>query len=189
MIHDDFPEKYNLIDQATKESGFDMSSDVQTCRLLRTLAATKPNGQFLELGTGTGLATSWILDGMQGQSHLLSLDNDADFLQIAQKYLNDDARLKLKLSDAGAWIEQNSVKQFDYIFADTWHGKYLMLHETLDMLKKGGIYIMDDMLPKSNWPDGHEEKAQNLLLELKQREDLLLVNQDWSSGIIISVKV
>lgn len=32
----------------------------------------------------------------------------------------------------------------DFIFADTWHGKYLMLAEVLDMLNPGGLYIIDD---------------------------------------------
>jgi len=26
------------------------------------------------------------------------------------------------------------------------------------MLSIGGIYIIDDLLPQDNWPEGHEEK-------------------------------
>jgi hypothetical protein len=44
------PESYFAIDQATKDLGFTMPSDVLTCSLLRTLAASKPSGKFLELG-------------------------------------------------------------------------------------------------------------------------------------------
>jgi predicted O-methyltransferase YrrM len=29
--------------------------------MLRMLAASKPGGRFLELGTGTGIATAWLL--------------------------------------------------------------------------------------------------------------------------------
>jgi predicted O-methyltransferase YrrM len=35
--------------------GFTMASDAWTGALLRTLAAAKPGGSLLELGTGTGL--------------------------------------------------------------------------------------------------------------------------------------
>ena len=66
--------------------GFIMASDILTCSLLRTLAASKPSGKFLELGTGTGLSTSWILDGMDTGSSLISLDNNESCLAIAQTY-------------------------------------------------------------------------------------------------------
>ena len=110
-----------------------------TCSLLRTLAASKPSGKFLELGTGTGLSTAWILDGMDEDSSLISIDNDPAFLGIAERFLGDDERLHLISLDAGKWVEDNRQKKFDYIFADTWHGKYLLLEEVLNMLNKGGL--------------------------------------------------
>lgn len=73
-------------------------------------------------------------------------------------------------------------------FADTWHGKYLLLDDTLSMLNKGGIYIIDDMLPQPNWPDGHHEKALKLINDLEARVDLQITKQVWATGIIIAVK-
>src|SRR5688572_21764159 len=157
-INQPLPQAYHEILEATKASGFTMASDILTCSLLRTLAASKPSGKFLELGTGTGLSTAWILDGMDGQSSLLSIDNDAEFLGIARKYVGHDSRLDLVCSDGGDWVEANRHQRFDYIFADTWHGKYLLLEDVLAMLNKGGLYIIDDMLPQPNWPEGHAEK-------------------------------
>ena len=187
-IQQPLPAAYKAIDQATSQSGFTMASDSQTCSLLRTLAASKPGGRFLELGTGTGLSTSWILDGMDENATLLSIDNAPEFLAIARQWLGADTRLTLVGSDGAAWIAQNGHEKFDYIFADTWHGKYLLLDETLAMLNPGGLYILDDMLPQPNWPDGHQEKAARLLQTLEAREDLLLTSQAWATGIIIGVK-
>jgi len=183
-----FPKTSIEIDQATILSGFTMASDVLTCSLLRTLAATKPSGKFLELGTGTGLSTSWILDGMDYDSSLISIDNDPVFLEIAARFLGKDNRLSLITTDGGEWIDGNKQQKFDYIFADTWHGKYLLLDEVLCMLNKGGLYIIDDMLPQPNWPEGHQEKAIKLINYLETRNDLLLTKQDWATGIIIAVK-
>jgi predicted O-methyltransferase YrrM len=182
------PTTYTAIDHATLQCGFTMASDSQTYSLLRTLAASKRAGRFLELGTGTGLSTSWILDGMDEHSTLVSVDNAPEFLAIARQWLGADDRLTLVESDGGAWIEANKGQRFDYIFADTWHGKYLMLEEALGMLNPGGLYILDDMLPQPNWPDGHQEKAVRLLQTLEAREDLLLTSQAWATGIIIGVK-
>lgn len=182
-----YPINYVAIDQATKQLGFTMASDPKTCALLKTLAGTKPGGKLLELGTGTGLSTAWILEGMDNSSVLTSIDNDPVFLNIAEHFLKDD-RLSLVNEDAGEWIQNNKDSKFDLIFADTWHGKYLMLDEVLDMLNPGGLYILDDMLPQSNWPDGHQEKAMRLLELLDERTDLNLTRQCWATGIVIASK-
>ena len=187
-IRQGYPKAYLAIDQATKESGFTMASDVLTCGLLRTLAGAKPAGKLLELGTGTGLSTSWILDGMDEHSTLISVDNAPEFLNIAQQYLGSDERIQLVHSDGGEWIEHNKQLKFDYIFADTWHGKYLLLEDTLAMLNPGGFYLIDDMLPQPNWPEGHQEKAIKLLNELEERKDIHLTKQCWATGIVIAVK-
>lgn len=187
-INQGIPKTYFDIDNETKACGFTMASDIQTCSLLKTLASSKPSGKFLELGTGTGLSTAWILDGMDSSSTLISFDNDERFLTIAQKYLGQDKRLTLILSDGEDWVKNNFGQKFDYIFADTWHGKYLLLDEVLEMLNKGGLYIVDDMLPQSNWPDGHQEKAINFIKYLESRTDLTLTKINWATGIIIAVK-
>lgn len=187
-INQHYPKAYQQINAAIKASGFDMASDVLTCSLLKTLAASKPSGSFLELGTGTGLSTSWILDGLDKDSTLISIDNDAKFLAIAEEFLGNDNRLTLVDTDGAEWIEKNKDKKFDYIFADTWHGKYLLLEEALAMLNKGGLYIIDDMLPQQNWPEGHQEKAIKLIRDLESRDDLHLTKQVWATGIVIGVK-
>jgi len=187
-INQYFPKAYTEIDEATKLSGFTMASDALTCSLLRTLAASKSSGKFLELGTGTGLSTSWILDGMDENSSLVSIDNEAQFLEIAERFLGNDNRLTLIETDGAQWVENNLQEKYDYIFADTWHGKYLLLDEVLNMLNKGGFYIIDDMLLQPNWPDGHQEKAIKLISDLEKREDLTLTKQVWATGIVIAVK-
>lgn len=79
-------------------------------------------------------------------------------------------------------------QQFDLIFADTWIGKYTGLEETLNLLKPGGLYVIDDMLPQANWPDGHESNVQKLIQALESNQDLILTKLDWASGIIIATK-
>lgn len=183
-----YPESYTKIEEETRASGFTMASDILTGSLLRTLASSKLSSRFLELGTGTGLSTSWILDGMDSNSTLISVDNNSAFLEICKKYLGKDGRLQLELMDGEAWVKTNLDKKFDFIFADTWHGKYLLLDEVLNMLNPAGFYIIDDMLPQSNWPEGHEEKVKNLIAELENKQELALTKLLWSTGIIVCVK-
>ena len=187
-INQPYPPAYAAIISATRDTTFSMSSDVLTCSLLRTMAGAKPGGDFLELGTGTGLSTAWILDGMDKDAKLVTIDNDPAYLDIAREFLGEDVRLQLTCKDGGAWITENRNLKFDFIFADTWHGKYLMLEEVLDMLRPGGFYILDDMLPQPNWPEGHQEKATRLIEILENRSDLVLTKQCWATGIVIAIK-
>lgn len=187
-INQPVPSSYYAIHRATMDMGFAMASDILTCSLLRTLAASKPSGKFLELGTGTGLSTSWLLDGMDSKSTLISVDNDEKLLGIAHKFLGHDSRLNLIQTDGEEWVQNNAHQKFDFIFADTWHGKYLLLDEVLNMLNKGGLYIVDDMIPQPNWPEGHEEKAIKFVEYLETRTDLVLTKQSWATGLILAVK-
>lgn len=177
-----------MIKEATIDIGFSMQSDMLTCSLLKTLAGTKPGGRFLEIGTGTGLSAAWILEGMDKSSTLISIDNDVNCLKIATRYLGNDKRLELIHADGGDWIAQNLHQKFDFIFADSWHGKYLLLDEVLSMLKPGGIYVVDDMLPQANWPEGHDAKAKTLIRTLDNRQDLVITHMEWATGIIVCSK-
>jgi predicted O-methyltransferase YrrM len=183
-----FPSGYDQILAATHLLGFTMSSDPLTGALLSTLAATKPAGQLLELGTGTGLSTAWILAGMDAEATLTSVDNDAACLDVACQALGHDQRLSLALADGGEWIARHADDRYDYVFADTWPGKYFFLDQVLALLKPGGLYIIDDMLPQPNWPEGHAEKAADLLATLTARPGLVVVQQSWATGIVIAAK-
>ena len=182
------PKHYEAIKAASKAIGFSMPSDLQTGAFLRTLAASKPDASVLEIGTGTGLATAWLLAGMDANSTLVSIDSNADYQAIARKYLGDDNRLQLVCGDAGEWLENNNRDTFDLIFADAWPGKYANLDATLNRLKPGGIYVIDDMLPQPNWPDGHDKNVDALVSHLESRADLQLVKLAWSTGIMLVLK-
>lgn len=187
-INQAYPTFYQDIYKETVASGFTMASDIMTCSLLRTLASSKPSGKFLELGTGTGLSTSWILDGMDQHATLVSVDHDDKLMSIARKFLGSDQRLTLTCSEGETWIRSHHHQKYDYIFADTWPGKYFLLDDVLAMLRPGGFYIIDDMLPQPNWPDGHHDKVTHLLQYLDSCEDLWVTKQTWASGIVVGVK-
>lgn len=165
-----------------------MASDLLTGCLLCTLAATKPGGNILELGTGTGVATAWLLDGMDEAARLVSIEIDEANLEIAKEFLGDDLRVTFIRADGGEWLSRAEPDQFDLIFADSWPGKYTHLDEALRVLKRGGLYVIDDMLPQLNWPDGHAHRASELISILENRADLIITKLNWSTGIVIGAK-
>ena len=164
-----------------------MHSDAFTGSLLRTLVASKPGGAFLELGTGCGLGTSWMLDGMDASARLTSVDTDPVVQAIAHDVLGPDLRLRLVLEDGGDFLA-NATDTFDLIYADAWPGKFSDLDRALALVKPGGIYLVDDMLPQPNWPDGHDVKAAALIERLLVLQDFQSTWLEWSTGLIICVR-
>ena len=182
------PKSIQAIWADTQACGFAMASEPLVCSLLRTLAASKPAGRFLELGSGTGLSTAWLLDGMDAASHLTTVDNDEALLAILKRHLGADPRLKVVCSDGDAFLHSLRGQHFDFIFADTWAGKYRLLPEALELLNPAGMYVVDDMLPQPNWPEGHVEKVADLIATLEQAADFRVTKLSWASGVILATR-
>jgi len=187
-IFSNIPMQYENIAEATRAIDFNMASDMQTGSLLKTLAASKPSGRILELGTGTGLATSWIIDGMDRESRLITIENNELLIDIARRALND-TRVEFVLADGYEWLQRYSGEKFDLVFADAMPGKYELFEETIGLVRPGGFYMIDDMLPQSNWPEGHANKVERFIEELDKRKDIILTKLNWSTGIIIVTKI
>lgn len=184
------PASLEAIEDTTRTAGFAMASDRQTGRLLATLAAAKPGGRLLELGTGTGLGTAWLLHGMDASATLLTIDNDPAAQAVARGHLGEDGRVKIVTIDGAPFLREQLAQgaRFDLIFADTWPGKYTHLAEALELLPPGGLYLVDDMQPQPNWPADHAPKAAALRARLMSEPALVCTELVWSTGLIIGVK-
>ncbi|MCE3291048.1 MAG: O-methyltransferase family 3, partial [Caulobacter sp.] len=93
------PTAWPALVERTARVGFGMPSDAASGALLRMLAACKPGGRLLELGTGTGLATAWLLDGMDAGARLVSIDNDSAVQGEARAALGEDSRVDFIADD------------------------------------------------------------------------------------------
>ncbi|NJB70076.1 putative O-methyltransferase YrrM [Saonia flava] len=184
----DKPSIHAEIERKSQEIGFTMPSDLHIGTLLKTLISSKPNANILELGTGIGLSLSWMVDGMDAESHLVTVDNDPKLIKIAKDYFGNDSRVEVICEDGAEWIKKYKGNQFDLVFADAWPGKYSHINEVLDLIKVGGFYVIDDMTAQSNWPEGHQEKVDGLVDYLERRKDFNLTKMNWSTGVIIAVK-
>ena len=165
-----------------------MASEPQTGFLLRTLAASKPGGRFIELGTGTGVGAAWLLDGMDLASRLDSVDNDPEATAVARRHLGGDPRAKWHLADGADFLAGAPPSSADFIFADAWPGKFTHLDLALSKLRPGGIYLVDDLLPQPNWPADHPPKVSALIAQLESRAGFLATRLDWASGLMLLVR-
>ena len=182
------PTELSAITESTTAIHFGMASEPLLGTLLRVLAASKPGGRLLELGTGTGIATAWLLSGMDDRSTLESVDNDASVQQVAARVLGKDGRLKLVTSGAIEYLRDQPLASFDLVFADAMPGKYEGLSEALAVIKPGGFYVIDNMLPQPNWPEGHSAKIPVLMDQLARQEGFSVLPLVWASGVVVAVR-
>ena len=182
------PASLQQIEALSKNLDFGMASEPRTGALLATLAASKPGGHLLELGTGTGIATAWLLSGMDATSRLISVDIRPEFQAVAREVHGHDSRLTLVVEDGIQFLTRQQPRSFDLIFADAMPGKYESLDEALALVRPGGFYIIDDMLPQPNWPEGHDVKAAALVERLSTETEFQVAPLSWSSGIILLVR-
>lgn len=173
---------------AAAAHGFTMSCDDRTGALLAVLAAARPGGRILELGTGVGEGTAWLLGGMDADASLVTVELDGAVQALARGRLGGDPRAEFVHADGGAWLEAYRGEPFDLVFADTWPGKFTHLETALGLVAPGGTYLVDDLLPQPGWPDEHLASVDRLLGELTDRPGFRTVRMAWASGLLMAVR-
>lgn len=182
------PEPVRLATEAAERAGFSMSCDPGTGRLLAVLAAAVPaSGRVLELGTGTGVGTAWIIGGLHGRDDVEVVTVEIDPVTAAlaaqqawppwARFITGDAIEVIR--DAG---------DFDLIFADAQGGKWEGLDVTIAALRPGGQLLVDDMRPPEFADEHHARKTSEVRSQLLRHVDLISVEIAWSSGLILSTR-
>jgi hypothetical protein len=132
--------------------------------------------------------TAWLLDGMDAAARLETVDCDEACVAVAQKHLGRDPRVAFHVADGAEFLRAQAGQHFDFIFADTWPGKFSALEAALSLLALGGFYVIDDLLPQTSWPEGHSVKLPPLIAALESRPDLSCTRLAWATGIMVAVK-
>ena len=92
------------------------------------------------------------------------------------------------LADCAQFLRKPASPAFDLVDADTWPGKFSHLDAALGLVRVGGFYVVDDLLPQLNWPDGHALKIPVLINDLESRVEFASVKLAWASGLLVLVR-
>ncbi len=98
------------------------------------------------------------------------------------------ARLTLLDADAFSWFGGQPANSYDLVFADAMPGKFDGFEQLWRLVKPGGLYVIDDLIPQANWPEGHQPRVDALIAALDSRSDARAARLSWASGVVVVAK-
>ena len=186
----------DLVDAAyarAENSGFPMSCERPVGQLLATLAAgVRPGGNILELGTGAGVGVAWLLHGLGARTDVTvtSIELDPETAAIAAGVAASGtwpSFVDLRVADALTFLPA-AAGAFDLIFADAQGGKAEGLDLTIAALRPRGVLAVDDMRPCEDWPEEFKVRQDGVRRTLVEHPDLVSVELDHGSGMVLSTR-
>jgi len=149
----------------------------------------RPDEWTVESGTDPLDDTTRVLLGLAGTKR--EGDNDEAVVSVARRNLQHDPRVTFVVSDGAAFVGSlaSEGKTFDLVFADTRPGKYTHLQEALRLVKVGGLYVVDDMLPQPNWPNDHPPKVAAAVATRESTTELKVTMLTWSTGVAVAARL
>lgn len=127
----------------------------ELARLLEALAASRPAGRFLEIGTAIGYGALALARGAR-DGRVISVDRDAARLALARGYLERGGvldRVELVEGEAMA-VAQTVAGPLDLVYLDGDKGDYRrLLDQLLPKVAIGGFVVADNLLWKGSIAD------------------------------------
>ena len=167
---------------------FAQTSEATVGLLLRVLAAAVPDqGRILEIGTGCGIGTSWLVEGVEPRDdvEVITVEIDRSLVQVVQD-VGWPRWVQFVVGDALQAFPKLGL--FDLIFADAVAGKWHGLDATVGALRPHGVLVVDDMTPVSWANEQHATQTAAVREALLADPSLVAIELDWASGVIIAAK-
>lgn len=182
------PARVRIAQQGADRAGFTLSCEPAVGQLLAVLAAAVPSGgRILEMGTGAGVGTAWLTEGLAGRTDaaILSVEVNPQVAAIARAS-SWPPTVTLLVGDVLELLE--GLGRFELIFADAQGGKWIGLDQTIAALRPGGLLVVDDMRPVVWIDQEHQQQTAKVRQTLLAHPGLTTVELQWASGVIIAAK-
>ena len=121
--------------------------------LLRVLVASRPGGRIGEIGSGAGVGTAWMADGLNSNARLTTVELEP---RLAEAVRDGFARRADVDVLTGDWQDAFAERApFDLLFADGGGvgSRQAAGRAAAQLVKPSGLVILDDLTPEALWPD------------------------------------
>ncbi|MEH7237668.1 O-methyltransferase [Bacillus sp. JJ1562] len=132
-----------------KRNSFEYSCSDEAGRLLSVLVGQITQGKILEVGTGFGVGSSWILSSIAPTVKFISVDHSKEKVDAVSKCIKHNQAEFI----CGDWKDVITKGPFQFIFADAAAAKTIEGELLLKTLNVGGMLFMDDFTPEEHFPE------------------------------------
>ena len=147
-------EQDSLLEEIREEAQKDAVPIIrdETAALLRVCLEINKPKSILELGTAVGYSALMMLDSLQGEASLTTVENFPERIRKAEENFQRSPyreRISLLEGDAGKILKELIREEchFDFIFLDAAKAQYpIWLSDILLLLNDGGVLFCDNIL-------------------------------------------
>ena len=165
---------------------------------LRLIAAMLGARSVVEIGTGAGVASMWLLRGMRPDGVLTTIDVEPEHHRAARETFTEAGipsnRVRLISGQALEVLPRLTDSAYDVVFCDGDKTEYAgYLEQALRLLRPGGVVVFDDALGHDRVADPTQRDEETTAVrELGRavREDERLVSALLAAGdgLLVAVK-
>jgi predicted O-methyltransferase YrrM len=173
------------------------SVDAATGSVLRLLAASVRAKAAVELGTGAGVSTLWLLRGLTADGVLTSVDSDGEHQRLAKASLADagvpTGRVRLIQGRALEVLPRLSEAAYDVVFCDAARSENAdYLAAALTLLRPGGIVVFAGALAGGRVAEPTARDAETVAMRelartVRDEERLTSALIPVGSGLLVGV--
>ena len=143
------PEMVHVCKTLAEKNEFYHSCSDEVGRLLAVLVGQVSDGKILEIGTGLGVGSSWILSTIAPTVQFISIDNSTEKIILTRKTIKHN---QVEFVE-GDWKEIINRGPFKFVFVDAEVAKKDECEELFNILDIGGMLLIDDFTPQEHWPE------------------------------------
>ncbi len=169
---------------------------------LRLLAAAVDARAVVEIGTGTGVSSVWLLRGMHSEGVLTTIDTEAEHQRLAREAFTEagvgGARTRTITGRAMDVLPRLADASYDLVFCSALRAEYAdYLGEALRLLRPGGVVVFDVTASGGPPPAGRvadaatREQAAGALAELtgsvRDNDRLISALLPAGEGLLVAV--
>jgi predicted O-methyltransferase YrrM len=165
---------------------------------LRLLAATVGAKSVVEVGTGTGVSSVWLLRGMRPDGVLTTVDVEPEHQRAARETLSEaeipSNRVRLISGKGLDVLPRLTDGGYDLVFVDADKSEYAgYLEEALRLLRPGGVVVFDNALWHGQVADPSARDAETTAIRdlgraLLEDDRLVVALLPCGDGLLCGVK-